>query len=147
MTQCRSARVVPVKECLGWHSECRTRRIPIRRISTAHRTNKGSRHFEAPLRISQGRFSCACYATLSTLQCCARLRVPFISSSCYLDWQSGPTFVCFQRLYPWSSSVDLGYLPFSPHFASKTHFLERMSLKNLYIFEKSSNFARFCVQS
>ena len=39
------------------------------------------------------------------------------------------------------STIDLGYLPFSPHFASKTHFLERMSLKNLYICEKSSTFA------
>lgn len=29
------------------------------------------------------------------------------------------------------------------NFPSKTHFLERMSLKNLYICEKSSNFARF----
>ena len=27
-----TACVVPVKECLEWHSECRTRRIPIRKV-------------------------------------------------------------------------------------------------------------------
>ena len=32
-----------VKECLGWHSECYTRRVPTRRISITHRTNLARR--------------------------------------------------------------------------------------------------------
>ena len=38
----RSARYV--KKCLGWHFECRTRRVPTLRISTAHRTFAGVAH-------------------------------------------------------------------------------------------------------
>ena len=62
-TQCSTegtdvyCRVVLVKECLGWHSECSTRRIPIWRISTAHRTTVAATLRAFRIRL-EGSFLC-----------------------------------------------------------------------------------------
>ena len=56
--------IVPVKECLGWHSECRTRRVPTLRISTAHRTNQVAATFGRPRIASPGVFVCMHVASL-----------------------------------------------------------------------------------
>ena len=100
MLQRRSACIVPVKECLEWHSECRTRRVPTLRISTAHRTSKVAATFRtSEIRLGGSLFVCmsvgaSCKPTLpffSLREILGKEKISFIfslSSLCLFCWMS-----------------------------------------------------------